>query len=65
MLSLSPTPAAPAPTHEPVLRGCGWYESSHDLLSGLEVVEYTGMDAAWPLSLCAVDLPPGLSLSWG
>lgn len=65
MLLLSPTPAAPAPAHEPAVRGCGWYESSHDLLSGLDVVEHTQPDALWPLVLCGADLPPGASLSWG
>lgn len=38
-----PLPAGPAPTPDPpgddIPRGCGWFDSSHDLLSGVVVWE--------------------------
>ncbi len=44
-----PLPEAEAP------RGCGWFESSHELNQGVRVIEHVGFDA----------LPPGaVPLAW-
>ena len=54
----APRPAPPALPTLPVLwddeeapPGCGWFDSSHDLLSGLSVCEHACADAV------AADLP--------
>jgi len=47
-------PAADALPHEPA--GCGWYESSHALCRGMQVIEHRGFELlrdlplAWQLS---------------
>ena len=40
MLTLAPATHAPATARDTLPRGCGWYESSHDLMVGLDVVEH-------------------------
>lgn len=39
-----PEPHAAVPGDEPA-RGCGWYESSHELHSGLQVLEHADVGA--------------------
>jgi hypothetical protein len=44
-------PADPQPTPDPPVDrplGPGWFESTRDLLSGLEVREDLAMDSTWP-----------------
>lgn len=53
---LMQTPAVPS-TDEPP-RGCGWFDSSHELCHGVRVIEHAGFDAlmfdvplAWQLGV--------------
>jgi hypothetical protein len=46
-----PTPDQPA---DDAARGCGWFDSSHELAAGLAVIEHRGFEA----------LPAGLPLGW-
>ena len=51
--------ARPAPcAEEERVFGCGWFDSSHDLLSGLRVREHDSPDAV------AAELPLGTWLDW-
>jgi len=47
IMPLMPLMPCPAPTaDEPGLpRGCGWFESSHELVHGMRVIEHDGFDA--------------------
>lgn len=51
MLTLAPAACALTPTRDALPRGCGWYESSHDLMSGLDVVEHDSPDVLAHLPL--------------
>lgn len=46
--ALSPAPLPPLPlpvdTDDGPPRGCGWFDSSRDLLQGLRVVEHGGFE---------------------
>jgi hypothetical protein len=42
----------PAPLHE-AIAGCGWYESSHELHRGIELVEIEWIEAELPAHLAA------------
>lgn len=64
--AIEPTPnpvphglTAPHPmqVHEPI--GCGWFESSRELVQGIKVIEHQGFDAlsfdvplSWQLAAC-------------
>ena len=43
-----PTRGDPAPDEEPPARGCGWFDSSHDLHEGLCVEEHSSTDSLVP-----------------
>lgn len=50
--------AAPAPADEARPRGCGWFDSSHDLNAGLQVTEHLSPQAV------ADAVPLGWWLDW-
>lgn len=52
-----PRPERP-PADEPPPRGCGWFDSSHDLQRGLRVTEHDEVAAVAPL------LPLSWWLAW-
>jgi hypothetical protein len=50
-----PRPAPPDAAHEtgldPLLCGCGWFDSSQDLRAGLAVIEHDGLEVTQSLRL--------------
>ncbi|NRF69342.1 hypothetical protein HLB44_20290 [Aquincola sp. S2] len=51
-------------TRDEPLAGCGWFDSSHELSSGLAVIEHRGFEAlsqdlplAWQVAACMAALP--------
>lgn len=53
-----PARRVPAPTDDPQQPGCGWFDSSHELQAGLQVIEH-----ASPARVVD-DLPLGWWLAW-
>lgn len=56
-IPLAPAVPAPQPIEPETPRGCGWFESSHELVHGVRVIEHAGFDAlsfevplAWQLA---------------